>query len=885
MQRKTISVMTALLLMLPAVKVNAQEPDSKQLYVEKEIYSLDFTGADTVNTVTASSTDEEKAILMTWQPSGLAETNIFTGFANGNAAHIYGVVKDDLIKPDDEILKLTATASATNAYMDIKTDVAEKDYYIGEGDLLSVSFDFYANGTKTVLRTGRTVGESDDGLIYLVKGEGQRLLEISSDAKLNTFGSAYGETVQLPMYSDPEETVYGHDNKWHNIELLISSENKYQIYFDGEALNDGQWFDFDTKDNADGNTACTFGAAEDGRTRLSFRGFTTLRVYNCHGAASGTQYFDNFRYTVRDNITNEYKPPAVSFANVTASSLELEAGEEYELEIEADSVCPDRIKVYLDDELAAEYSGKSCKYKYTAAEGMHTVSAEAVDALGEVSERCAVRFIVSPKIEIEGSFNGGETRGIYNNSDEKRVGFEAICKNGLDRIEFFINNIKVSQTTETVTEFDFSSFGAGELIITAVVYDSSGSSKSFDYTAEVKLNKTTLLWNEDYSTYTDEASSSIGSINLTAKNGYYAPVNVDVEHGTSLALGIEADNGSDTGAYANFTDPMGTAHAVFETEFYISDYPGEASAARKEIHFDMVESGSVQNAMFKINSSHIYKGSSAVPYETKKWYKLKIDFDMPNRLYSIYIDGEPLAENVDLKAEKPEFVSLNSIRCYGPGVETVPCFIAFDNTSLVNIENHEIRSVLNSEDSAEITTQDKLLKLRLTQGLRADSLSKDKVSVACELGKLNIGSVEYDNDTMTVVLNLADSLLGNKSYVVSISGDVLSDSGSALGSAISASFAVTDDAPVRIEHSQYKNGELSLYVSSDNEASAYFVVTAWSGKKYLGMKIVKATLDEGTETVIIPGDFRNGSMTLNVYILDSLYNGNMLLSDIYKLEA
>lgn len=886
MKRKTISVITASLLMFSAVNVNAAVLDSEQLYVEKEIYNLGFTGADTVNTVTASSTDEEKAILMTWQPPGLADTNIFTGFANGNAAHTYGVVIDESVKADDEILKLTATSSATNAYMDIKTEAVTKDYYIGDGDLLSVSFDFYANGTKVVIRTGRTVGESADGKIYMVKGEGQRLLEISADAKINAFGSKYGETLQLPMYSDAEKTTYGHDNKWHNIELVMSSENKYQIYFDGVALNDGQWLEFDTKDNEDGNTACTFGAEESGCTQLSFRGFTTLRVYNCHGTASGVQYFDNFRYVINDNVTDKYEPPTVSFTNVTASAINLEAGEEYTLEIEADSVCPDKINVYVDDEFAAEYSGKVCEYTYTAVNGMHTVSAEAIDAFGEVSERCSVMFLVSPRIEIEAAFNGGETSGVYYDSDDKLVTFEASCTSGLDRVEFYINNIKAAQTTDAVTEFDFSGFGAGELLITAVVYDCNGSEKCFYYTADVKLSKTTTIWSEDYSTYMDEASSSIGNnINLTAKNGYYAPVNIDEEHGTSLALGIETDKGSDTGAYANFTNSMGTAHIVFETEFYISDYPGEASAVREEIHFDMVESGSVQNAMFKINSSEIYKGTTAIPYEIKKWYKLKIDFDMPNKRYSIYIDGEPFAENIDLAAEKSAFASLNMIRCYGPGVESVPAFIAFDNTSLINLENHGIVSVQNYEDEGEITAQDKVLKLKLSQGIQSKSLTSDKVSVVCDFGELSIKSAEYDAENMTVILTLSDSLLSGKSYSVSISGEVLSESGSALGSSISASFTVKDNSAIRIDHSQYTNGELSLYVSSEEEASVYFVVTAWDGKKYLGMEIRKITLQQGTETVNISGDFDNDNIVLNVYVLDSLWNGNMLISDIHTLEV
>lgn len=134
MKRKIISIITSSILMFSAVSASAAKTDNEGLYVEKEIYNLGFAGADTVNTVTASSTDDEKAILMTWQPAGLADSNIFTGFANGNAAHTYGVVIEESVKPDDEILKLEATSSATNAYTTIIKFIVHFKIHKKKGD-------------------------------------------------------------------------------------------------------------------------------------------------------------------------------------------------------------------------------------------------------------------------------------------------------------------------------------------------------------------------------------------------------------------------------------------------------------------------------------------------------------------------------------------------------------------------------------------------------------------------------------------------------------------------------------------------------------------------------------------------------------------------------
>lgn len=884
MKIKILSVITASILVFSSVAVNATIPDDDNIYVTREIYNLDFTGANITETVTKATTDEEKAVVMTWQPAKLDGSNVFTDFGGVNSAHTYGVVKDDAVKAD-EILKLTASAASSNSYVDIKSDAANSDYYIKDKGLLSFSFDFYANGTKVLLRAARTVGEAEDGTRYTVKDEGQRLIEISSDAKLNVFGATYGETLQLPMYSDQENKVYGHDNKWHKIELLMNSKNKYQIYFDDEPLNNGQWFWFRTKGAADGNINCTFGDEETGFKNLSFRGFTTIRLYNCHGAASATQYYDNFNYTVYDNITDDYELPKVSIKNAS-NMINIEEDGEFDFEFETYSVCPDKIRVYVDNELMGEYNGKECRYTYAPkATGRHIISAEAVDLQGAVSEKCSVTVMVSPKSVITGAFNGGEVSGTYSESDTRTVLFETECVNGFAKAEFYINHVKCAESTETVTEIDFSDSGSGNILIEAVVYDSLGKTKSFSYTATVSLGRSTLLWSENYSSYMDAGNSSIGSmINLTAKNGYHAPVNVDSEHGTSLALGIEQDNGSDTGAYVNFSNPMGTAHIAFETEFYISDYPGEAETQRKEIHFDMVESGSVQNAMFKINSSEIYKGSVAMPYERGKWYNLKIDFDIPNKLYSIYIDGEVFVKNIDLFAEKSDFTSLNTIRCYGPGVATIPCFIAFDNTSITNYENYGIESVSNANDSTQITVNDKTLKLKLSQGILQKSLDVKKIIVAGDEGTINIKSVEYDEKNITVILTLSDSLIGGKNYNVSISGDVLSESGIALGNAISTSFSVIDNSMINIDYSQYSDDGLLLYIASETKKNAYIVVTAWNGKRYLDMKIKKVDFISGMNDVFVPLDFEDSNISLNIYILDSLYNGNMLIRDIYRLN-
>lgn len=888
MKKKLISALSAAGFLFSSVPAGAVILDEEQIYYEKVIYNLDFAGADTENSVYKSETDSEKSILRTWQPSGLSEKNIFSAIGGVNEKNVYGVVIEPDIKDNDEILKLSDSSDSNSSYADIQTDIANEDYYISDDGVLSVSFDFYANGSYMLMRTGRTIGEDSDGVIHKVKDEGQRFLEITKEAKLVMFGSKYGETLQLPMYEDEEQTQYGQDNKWHTLELVMRADNKYGIVFDGTALNGGEWLTFDTVGTDDSKINCTFGEASEGYTKLSFRGFSTLRIYNGHSAASSTHYYDNFRYAVYDNVTEEYQLPSISFTNTSASVINLEEGEEYTLNIKARTVCPDVIKVYADDELAAEIKGDSCDYTYTAQSGMHTVSAEVYDTEGAVSERCTVTFIVSEKIEINGSFSGGATNGTYNESDEKAVLFETECINGLERVEFYVNGRKVLENTEAVTVFDFSEQGAGTLSVTAVVYDTEGKSKSFSYTANVALNNSTLLWNEDFVSYTDEESSSVGSnVNFNTKNGYHRPVCVDDEHGTSLALGIEQDNGSDTGAYVNFVNPKETQHIVFETEFYISDYPAEGEARKEEIHFDMYESGSVQNAVFSINSSDIYKGSEKISYEKEKWYKLKMDFDIPNKRYSVYIDGTALAENVDLSAEKSTFLSLKAIRCYGPGVADIPCFIAFDNAKITLLESHGITDIVNDGSESEISTLTKTIRVKLSQGLLGESLNTERVKVYGENGNLHIKNIEYNEENSEIIITLSDSFLAGKQYSVWISGDAVSDTGNVLGTELSKSFYVINDSAVNIDSAEHKNGILSLYLSGNHSETteAYVVVTAWSGKKYLGMTIQKATLSSNVEKVTVETDFSASAQKLEIYIVDSLINANMMVNDIYTLKT
>ena len=469
MKNKLTASITAAIVALSVISVSSQAAifDDGEEYRERVIYDLDLSGADTSSTVTSSNTEDERAILMTGQPPGLAESNIFCDIGGVNSDHTYGVVKEDNIKENDEILKLTATAASSSSYVDIKTQVASDDFYIDDDGFLSVSFNFYANGSYIDIRTGRTIGEDAQGAIHMVKGEGQRILGLTSDAKLVMFGPAYGETIQLPMYSDAEHINYGQDHQWHNIEIIMSGDNRYKVVFDGEELNDGQWFIFDTVGIDDQNVNCTFGDAEGSDVSVKFRGFSTLRLYNGETPIGGEQvtsavnYFDNFRYVVYDNITESYVPPTVRFSDPTDEVIDLEEGEKYTFKIEAETLYPDKINVYVDDVLEATFDGASCEYEYTASVGTHTVSAEAVDSIGTTSERCSVTVNVPeetiPHITAPDTALNGSSFDVQLEADS----YNGIVAAALYDTYGVLQSIKLYPADEYITvSFDDGSIGA-----------------------------------------------------------------------------------------------------------------------------------------------------------------------------------------------------------------------------------------------------------------------------------------------------------------------------------------------------------------------------------------------------------------------------------------
>ena len=155
--------------------------------------------------------------------------------------------------------------------------------------------------------------------------------------------------------------------------------------------------------------------------------------------------------------------------------------------------------------------------------------------MGNISERIELKFIVSEKITIFGEFNGGEQSGEYSGNDERKLMFSASCDDGFKKTVFSVNGREVFTSYETETEFDFSEYGAGELEITAVVYNILGESKEFCFNAYVSADMLTKLWSEDYEGYSTGQNKVSDNIALVQKNGYSEAVTVDREHGIDNA--------------------------------------------------------------------------------------------------------------------------------------------------------------------------------------------------------------------------------------------------------------------------------------------------------------------------------------------------------------
>lgn len=823
------------------------------IYSRNEIYSIDFDNA--VNDVITESND---SIMRSWLKSGY-ERKI--AISNKNSSLTYGAV----IAPrrmDNKVLKISSpslSSGVVNNYLGITTAGLNPLYpdsnsiSVGENGYAELSFDFYTDFASNIrLAVGRYFCEGSDGKISEVNK--QDLLYIRTNGQVDVFS---GNAVTL----DTEE----YKDSWHNIKIKFTSDNKYQVFIDDEAINE--------------LTSVSYGSGK------YFRGIKDIRLYNiAEAGVASNKYYDNICYTTYTDVTDEYMPPSVSFDGNVGGVVNLEHGESYTVKIKAESVCPDKINVYIDGELKESFLSGSCEYEYTAEEGEHILEAESVDMMGNISERIKLKFIVSEKITIFGEFNGGEQSGEYSGNDERKLMFSASCDDGFEKTVFSVNGREVFTSYETETEFDFSEYGAGELEITAVVYNTLGESKEFCFNAYVSAGMITKLWSEEYESYLTGQNKVSDNIALVQKNGYSEAVTLDTEHGKSLALGIETDLGSDSGNYANFYNPRGYGHIVFETDFYVSDFPADDAYIR----FSMVQSetsGNIQNSSFLQIGNTVNKGSSEISYQKGQWYRLSLDIDMEQKLYSIYVDSKPLVENINIKSEKSNFERLDYIRVYGPSKAGVPCFIAFDNTSLSVYESHTISKITNTSGEA-VSSSDREIKVYLSSPVNPQSLTPETVTLKGTAGNIKTGKVSYNEEENCIILTLSEVLIPGRTYVINISSQTETSGGNAIGEEMNKPFTVKSDSLVQVENAVCVNGELKLNVTATENKNTYAVVTVWDGEIFKGINIFPMTFSstEINEELSEVG-FTEAGNEIQICIVENMSDFTLLTDDIVTVIA
>lgn len=838
---------------------DAQEAElwgQDRIYYEKNVFDLSFPSTASDEMLNSPNSD----VTLTWFPEGYKGR---ISILNKNDSLRYGAAAAPG-REGDIALRVyspnTLTSNVTNNY--IEPYIAGNNLqYTGANDSASwglmstgdvgyaeFSFDFYTDGkTNSDIRIGRYVCADDNGSLSQVND--QTFWSLATDGTMKFRGTTIGTF-----------SVNDINNKWHTMKIELTSDNRCKVYMDGTALTDYIDVTYQGK---------------------YFRGISHFRLYNmATKGVSSEKFFDNFKYNAYQDITDIYELPEVSFDGISSDTVTIEEREEYTVKVVTDSVCPKEINIYVDGSLADTVVGGSAEYVYTGVFGTHELEAEAVDITGAVSERKKLTFNVTERITIFGEFDGGASFGSYNDSDERVVAFAATCEDGFEKTEIYVNGSLYDTYYDESIDFDFSSFGTGTVEITAVVYDANGKSKSFSYTAEVLMNRLNVIFSEDYEKYTTGSTSlSSGSVQIVHKNGYSKAVTTDEAHGTSMALGIEQDLGSDSGEYVNFVNPRPTAHVVFETDFYISDYPADDA----HIRVCMIESGSIQNNNIIRFGSNMYRSGAQIDYSTKTWYKLYIDFNMPEETYSIYINGEPFITDVEFKKEKSNFANLNYIRVYGPAKDGVPCYIAFDNTSLSVYESYSVDSVTGVE-SETIYGGDNSLNITLSEQINPSSITADRITVSNGDKNWRVEQADYDQESNTITVFLKDRLIGGREYRLELSEEIESSNGAVLGDKILSSFYAESKACAELVSSEFSSGTLTAVIDAEKAGQAYVVYTLWDGNTFRGSFVKRADLTLGENEITLPVPIAKSGDTVQICIIDSLTDFGLLTDDIINIS-
>lgn len=437
------------------------------------------------------------------------------------------------------------------------------------------------------------------------------------------------------------------------------------------------------------------------------------------------------------------------------------------------------VELYADDVLIKSTNSEllTVPYAFETA-GEHTISVVVTDTFGGKSEkRITVNIIQNqaPTVTILSPTDGQQ----FAVGDTVVLNAEAADSDGsVAYVEWYENDTLLTTVGSAPYQYTALLDTAGQRTYRAVAYDNFGVSAEASVTVSAESMQKERIFFNDYNNYTGDAvPPDMGGVSTTNGGIFEAAEN---EQDKTACFKVRIGEKLSGGGPFIMVTPNASGIIGFETDIYTA-----GAGISFTLRFDNQTVGDV--SLYN-NSIRLKNGGQTISstMDTYKWHHFIYRIDTYNNTYSVWVDGECIAENFKSDAAKT-IGSLPQIRATFYG--TPNTYVMFDNTELYKIISAPyILSAGYMDDNNQPVDTDtvpcgrKKIALHFSTILNESTVRKENFRLADENGnEISIANTGISEDKMHVILTLKQSLASVSKYTVSVSKDVISDGGIAYG--------------------------------------------------------------------------------------------------------
>ena len=561
---------------------------------------------------------------------------------------------------------------------------------------------------------------------------------------------------------------------------------------------------------------------------------------------------DNFKNYSLIEMPDGYETPRLTLRpqeeKITESkSTQIEAVIETDAEI-------DHVSFYVNEELI--YTDTEAPYilDYLFEKGDYTVRAEATDIYGEAGEsEIAITSLADtrPRIEI-GLENGGEYDRIALADTLISVTMsEAEMAEG----RVLADGEQIAALTKGDNRINMSVLSIGVHKID--VYAENTLGETAEKSVQITVLKTfdDVVWSADFNDGT-----LLCQLNASGQFTRLEVIREDFKESLLAGANTTQDTTKE-GAWIPISLKNTTTVAITDFDIYFSAING--NGLKTKVNYLQTN----RPDLFYITTRGITAGSQTYPFEAKRWYHITLELDAQNAVFSLYLDGELIFDNVQV-ANLPKGVAIDSIRVISMLQGTEETYYAIDNIVVRQITQAPSIVNITSENGGAnvVSAKDREINVYFSGALQPTSVYPAKFTISGAA----IEQAVYDAENYCVTLTLEKPLAAGV-YRLAAAENLVMGSGEIYAEKLYGDFEVKGTMLEVQSYTVEGNKVIAEIVNLSQEVKiAYMIINLYSGETLKTSIAKEITLASGKNSLSEPiSGYTDGDKS-EVFMWDSL---------------